>query len=61
MLSQRYGCGVALPQYAGTKQKVLEVFARGTETYSFEGRGSIYTFDDKGYLNEYLGEHSPLA
>ena len=45
---------VALPQYAGTKQKVLEVFARGTETYSFEGRGSIYTFDDKGYLNESL-------
>ena len=31
---------VALPQYAGTKQKVLEVFARriGVDTYSFEGR-----------------------
>ena len=34
---------VALPQFAGTKQKVLEVFARriGVETYSLQGRGTI--------------------
>ena len=33
---------VALPQFAGTKQKVLEVFARriGVETYSLRGQGT---------------------
>ena len=38
---------VALPQYAGTKQKVLEVFARriGVETYSLRGQGTIFVFD----------------
>ena len=34
---------VALPQYAGTKQKILEVFARRItrDTYSLKGRGAI--------------------
>jgi hypothetical protein len=38
---------VALPQYAGTKQKVLEVFARriGVETYSLRGQGTFFVFD----------------
>jgi hypothetical protein len=37
---------VALPQYAGTKQKVLEVFARriGVDMYSLQGRGTIFSF-----------------
>jgi hypothetical protein len=43
---------VALPQYAGTKQKVLEVFARWItrDTYSLKGRGSIDTFDADGFM-----------
>jgi hypothetical protein len=43
---------VALPQYATSKQKVLEVFARriSATTYSLRGRGSIYSFDERGYL-----------
>ena len=43
---------VALPQYAGTKQKVLEVFARriGVETYSLRGQGTFFVFDENGYL-----------
>ena len=43
---------VALPQYAGTKQKVLEVFARWItrETYSLKGRGNIDTFDADGFM-----------
>ena len=42
---------VALPQYATSKQKVLEVLARriSAGTYSLRGRGSIYSFDEKGY------------
>ena len=43
---------LALPQYATSKQKVLEVFARriSASTYSLRGRGSNYAFDEKGYL-----------
>lgn len=43
---------VALPQYAGTKQKVLEVFARWItrDTFSLKGRGGICTFDADGFL-----------
>ena len=43
---------VALPQYADTKQKVLEVFARriGVETYSLRGQGTFFVFDENGYL-----------
>jgi hypothetical protein len=42
---------VALPQYAGTKQKVLEVLARriGVDTYSLRGQGTIFVFDKNGY------------
>jgi hypothetical protein len=49
---------VALPQYAGTKQKVLEVFARriGVDTYSLQGRGTIFTFDENGYLKRIPAE-----
>jgi hypothetical protein len=45
-------CKVALPEYAGTKQKVLEVFGRriGVDTYSLQGRGTIFSFDERGYL-----------
>src|SRR5262245_41923281 len=37
---------VALPQFAGTKQKMLVVFARriGVNTYSLRGQGSICGF-----------------
>ncbi len=44
---------VALPQYAGTKQKLLEVFARRItgDTYSLQGNGNIFTFDESGYLD----------
>ena len=51
MLAQKQRL-LVLPQYAGTKQKVLEVFARrvGVNTYSLQGRGTIFTFDEKGYL-----------
>jgi len=43
---------VALPQYAGTKQKVLEVFARWItrDTFSLKGQGTIFSFDENGYL-----------
>ena len=43
---------VAFPQYAGTKQKILEVFARWitSGTYSLKGRGSICTFDADGIM-----------
>jgi hypothetical protein len=43
---------VALPQYAGTKQKVLEVLARrvGADTYSLRGQGTIFLFDKNGFL-----------
>ena len=48
---------VALPQYAGSKLKVLEVFARWitSDTYSLKGRGSIFSFDEKGYLEQSPG------
>ena len=43
---------VALPQYAGTKQKVLEVFVkRLTSTdFSISARGVVYPFDEVGLL-----------
>jgi hypothetical protein len=43
---------VALPQYAGTKQKILEVFARWItrDTYSLKGQGGICTFDAAGFM-----------
>ncbi len=43
---------VALPQHAGTKQKILEVFARWItrDTFSLKGRGSICPFDADGFL-----------
>ena len=46
---------VALPQFAGTKQKVLEVLARriGVETYSLRGQGIFFVFDENGYLKQY--------
>ena len=49
---------VALPQYAGTKQKVLEVFARriGVETYSLRGQGTFFVFDENGYLKRVPAE-----
>ena len=42
---------MALPQYAGTKQKILEVFARWItrDTFSLKGRGSFCTFDADGF------------
>ena len=44
---------LALPQYAGTKQKILEVFARRVtrDTYSLKGRGNVLSFDEEGYLD----------
>ena len=49
---------LAIPQYASTKQKVLEVFARriSARTYSLRGRGSIFSFDEKGYLERERAE-----
>ena len=43
---------VALPQYAGTKQKIMEVFARWItrDTFSLKGRGGICTFDADGFM-----------
>jgi hypothetical protein len=49
---------VALPQFAGTKQKVLEVFARrlGVDTYSLRGQGTFFVFDENGYLKRMPAE-----
>ena len=49
---------LAIPQYASTKQKVVEVFARrvSATTYSLRGRGSIFSFDEKGYLERERAE-----
>lgn len=49
---------VALPQYASTKQKILEVFARWItrDTFSLKGRGSIFTFDADGFVEPDGGE-----
>ena len=44
---------VALPQYAGSKQKVLEVLIKrltGTH-YSITARGIVYPFDAGGFLD----------
>jgi hypothetical protein len=42
-----------MPQFAGTKQRVLEVFVqRLTQThYSSSGRGIVYPFDANGFLD----------
>jgi hypothetical protein len=49
---------VALPQYAGTKQKILEVFARWitSEAFSLKGRGGICTFDADGFMEHNRAE-----
>src|SRR5262249_34430687 len=49
---------VALPQFAGTKQKVLEVFARriGVDTDSLRGQGTIFAFDGNGYVKRIPAE-----
>ena len=43
---------VAMPQFAGTNQKVLEVFVqRLTKThYSISARGVVYPFNTHGFL-----------
>ena len=43
---------MALPQYAGTKQKILEVLALfiTRDTFSLKGRGDICTFDADGFM-----------
>ena len=43
---------LALPQYAGTKQKVLEVFVQPLTKmdYNISARGVVYPFDTKGFL-----------
>ena len=44
---------VALPQYAGTKQKIVEVFLQRltSRDYSISARGVVYPFDAKGFLD----------
>ena len=44
---------LALPQYAGTKQKVLEVFVQRLTKmdFSISARGVVYPFDVNGVLN----------
>ena len=44
---------VALRQYAGTKQKIVEVFVRKVRGHSaiIEARGSFCFFDARGYLD----------
>jgi hypothetical protein len=45
---------VALPQYAGTKQKILELFVKHitSNDYSLAARGVIYPFDVRGFLDD---------
>ena len=42
-----------MPQFAGTKQKILEVFIERLtrEHYSISARGVVYPFDVNGFLN----------
>ena len=44
---------VGLPQYAGTKQKIVEVFIQRltSRDYSISARGIVYPFDAKGFLD----------
>jgi hypothetical protein len=44
---------IALPQCAGTAQKILEVFARPAKRGALliDGRGSIYRFDEQGFVD----------
>jgi len=44
---------VALPQYAGTKQKIVEVLIQRltSRDYSIGARGVVYPFDAKGFLD----------
>ena len=46
---------VAMPQFAGTKQKILEVFIeRLTRAhYSISARGVVYPFNTHGFLAGY--------
>jgi hypothetical protein len=43
----------ALPQYAGTKQKIVEVLIQRltSRDYSISARGIVYPFDAKGFLD----------
>ena len=45
-------------KYAASKQKVLEIFAHriSASTYSLRGRGSIFSFDENGYLKRIPAE-----
>jgi hypothetical protein len=44
---------IAFPDLAGTAQKILEVFASsiGRGTFLLRGRGSIYHFDEQGFVD----------
>jgi hypothetical protein len=51
---------VALPQFADTKQKVLEVLSRriGVDAYALRGQGIIFAFDENGYLKRIPAEEA---
>ena len=53
LLRELFERNVAMPQFAGTKQKTLEVFIeRLTRAhYSISARGVVYPFDVDGFLN----------
>lgn len=44
---------IALPQFAGTKQKILEVLVKPVTSTSFSltARGVLYPFDERGFLD----------
>ena len=48
-----FGRDVAMPQFAGTKQKIFEVFIHRltSRDYSISARGIVYPFDAKGFLD----------
>jgi hypothetical protein len=51
---------VALPQFADTKQKVLEVLSRriGVDAYALRGHEIIFAFDANGYLKRIPAEEA---
>jgi hypothetical protein len=51
--SDLFDRSVTLPQYAGTKQKIVEVFIQRLTSmdYSISARGVVYPFDAKGFLD----------
>jgi hypothetical protein len=51
---------VALPQFADTKQKVLEVLSRriGVDAYALRGHGIIFAFEENGYLKRTPAEEA---